>query len=62
MFLTSEVPLWGLEAKPRPPLSLSTPPPPFSLSLHLSLGSVDRDWYFIVEQSAPAPHLAHLEG
>jgi len=25
-------------------------------------GSVQRDWYFIAEQPAPAPHLAHPEG
>ena len=23
---------------------------------------IERDWYFIAEQPAPAPHLAHTEG
>ena len=48
-------------------------PPAHSLSLFLSLAlprvsfdiacvSCERDWYFIVIQPAPAPHLAHPEG
>ena len=26
------------------------------------MNEVQRDWHFIAEQSAPAPHLAHPEG
>ena len=38
---------------PPPSPSWTPPPPPHAPS---------RDWYFIAEQPAPAPHLAHQEG
>ena len=42
-------------------LSLSALPQPSSLFRRQTERGI-RDWYFIAEKSAPAPHLAHLEG
>jgi len=48
---------WGHEPcfrRRRAPLFASSPPPRAT--------AIARDWYFIAEQPAPAPHLAHPEG
>ena len=43
-------------------VSLCVQPPSEACTRRAGLGRGRRDWYFVAERPAPAPHLAHPEG